>query len=114
MHMILTHVGAVSIRVSVYNGSMERVPCPPDICGTDRCPVFIAEGMCYEDVHHKVWPRRIIKRLGKVARDYRELEENKELRCRQSHNDLHASTPPPELPNVNVMREAIRRVRVDA
>lgn len=38
---------------------MERIPCPPDVCGTDLCPTFIAEGMCYEDVHHKVWPRRL-------------------------------------------------------
>ena len=71
----------------------------------------MAEGRCYEDLHHRQWPRRVIRRLGKIATSWRELEENKEIRCRRSHNELHATTPPPELPPISVMREAVRRVQ---
>lgn len=78
---------------------MERVPCPPDICGTERCPVFVTEGHCYEDIHHKQWPRRVIRKMGTLAMAWREMDVNKERRCRASHNELHATTPPPLLPS---------------
>ncbi len=47
--------------------------------------------------------------MGKIAMQYRELEENKVIMCRHLHNELHATEPPPETPSRAEMLEAIQR-----
>lgn len=60
---------------------------------------------CYADVHHVWWPRR--KYRSQVERQFRELPENKEVLCREAHDDLHATTRPPVKPPREVMIRAI-------
>lgn len=69
---------------------MERFPCVMQ----DICPLRDTRKGCFEDVHHKVYPRRAYQRG--IAAAYRELDENKELTCRWRHNEVHASQEPPE------------------
>lgn len=70
---------------------MEYFPCDPE----RECRLRDTVG-CFEDVHHKVYPRREYK-TGLPYR-YRELPENKELTCRDRHNEIHATQAPPERP----------------
>ena len=71
---------------------MERFPCDPD----RECPLR-EEDKCKEDVHHKYWPRRNYK--GQVAKQFRNLDENKELTCRDRHNEIHATERTPRKPS---------------
>jgi hypothetical protein len=59
------------------------------------------------DVHHRYYYRRdYASGLSKV---FRELEENKVLICRAEHEEIHATTPPPEHPSREEMLQAIGR-----
>lgn len=71
---------------------MEKIPCQ----SSESCPLYNSATGCFEDVHHKYWPRKAYRSI--IERAFRELDDNKERRCRQSHNDLHAMTPPPDKP----------------
>ena len=73
-----------------------RRPCSSE---NEACPYY-QEG-CYEDVHHKLWPRRDYRRG--LDRIFRNLPENKELLCRWEHDELHATQEPPEHPARTVM-----------
>lgn len=90
---------------------MERFSCPVSTAETTECPVFVKEGRCYEDIHHLQYPERTVRRMGKTAVKWRELDENKERRCRASHNEIHATQPLPELPTqaeiARIMRERL-------
>lgn len=83
---------------------MERFPCDP----TRECPLRDTIG-CFEDVHHRQWPRRVYRRMGQIAMEFRNLDENKELTCRDRHNEIHATQPPPEVPTRQEMRQAVQR-----
>lgn len=82
---------------------MERVPCP--IANTPECPIFVQEGECYEDKHHKYWPSP--EYTTRNEKEFRQLEINKVTICRWLHNTIHAVVLPPEKPTVNQMRKAI-------
>ena len=87
---------------------MERFPCDPQ----RECRLRDTIG-CFEDVHHRVYPRRDYQ--TPLEKEYRNLDENKEITCRDRHNEKHANEPTPEKPSVDEMRravgrEAIRRV----
>ena len=83
---------------------MERFPCDP----TRNCRLRDTSG-CFEDVHHKQWPRSTYRRMGRLAMDFRNLDENKELTCRDRHNEKHATERPPERPSATEMQLAIAR-----
>lgn len=82
---------------------MERVPCPA--ANTEECPVFVKEGGCYEDEHHKYWPSPNYS--SRIEKKFKQLEVNKLTICRWLHNTIHAVVLPPEHPTVTQMREAI-------
>ena len=81
---------------------MERFPCDPN----RECRLRDTIG-CFEDVHHKQWPRHDYRRP--VEREFRNLDENKELTCRDRHNELHATQEPPEKPTRPEMELAVQR-----
>lgn len=80
---------------------MERFPCDPE----RECRLRETIG-CFEDVHHKKWPRRDYR--TPVEKEYRELEDNKELSCRDRHNEIHATQRPPEKPSREEMLASVR------
>jgi hypothetical protein len=88
---------------------MERFPCDP----TRECRLRETIG-CFEDVHHRQWPRRAYQ--SPVAKEFRDLDENKELTCRDRHNEIHATEmppeKPPEKPSVADMRVAVEVSRL--
>ena len=82
---------------------MERQPC----MNQDSCRLRNSRLGCREDVHHRIFPRREYTRG--IAREYRELEENKVLICRADHDEIHATEKPPVRPSYEEMREAVAR-----
>ena len=84
---------------------MEKIPCDPEFRGTERCELFRKIGKCFMDVHHLYHPRRDYKK--EVAREFRNLDENKRFMCRNLHNLEHAIFEPPEKPDTKTMRQAI-------
>lgn len=83
----------------------EHAPCPAESLG--QCPVFEAEGECYEDTHHEYWPRSEYR--TKVEREFRGLEVNQIEICRWLHNQIHAerrrSGKPSRKEMLNVIQE---------
>ncbi len=84
-------------------GGLERLPCDPNA----PCPLRESQQGCFEDIHHRQWPRRVYEGLGAVAIAFRELPENKDQRCRNLHNIEHAISDPPEVPDRELMLLAI-------
>lgn len=82
----------------------EHVPCTAS--GTEFCPIFVQEGECFEDKHHKYWPSN--EYTTRTEKQFRQLEVNKVTICRWLHNTIHAVALPPEQPTVSEMRKAIR------
>lgn len=80
---------------------MERIPC----VNQDTCRLRDSRLGCREDVHHRIFPRNQYR--SGVAKEYRELEENKVRICRAEHDEIHATEYPPEKPPVAEMREAV-------
>lgn len=71
-----------------------RVPC--QFADTEACPVFVAEGECYEDSHHLYYPRNEYKTPREKR--FRKLGCNVVDMCRHLHNIEHAvwiRTPKP-------------------
>jgi len=83
-------------------GGLERLPCDPSA----PCPLRDSERGCFEDIHHRFYPRRTYEALGAVAITFRELPENKDRRCRNLHKIEHAISEPPELPDRELMPPA--------
>lgn len=81
----------------------ERVPCPAE--GTEFCPIFVQEGECFEDKHHKYWPSHDY--TSRTEKEFRQLEVNKVTICRWLHNTIHAVALPPEHPTNAEMRKVI-------
>ena len=69
------------------------MPCP--YCG-DPC--------CYTDRHHLYWPRNQYK--TKLERTFRGMHIVRIPRC--VHNEIHATTRPPQKPSVNYMKAVIQ------
>lgn len=69
---------------------------------------------CFSDQHHLYG--RAKNHIGKIARKFSELPENKIQMCRREHEELHANDGILELPSTGVMQEAVvlwRRTRYD-
>ncbi len=86
-------------------GGLERLPCDP----STPCPLRDSERGCFEDIHHRFYPRRTYEALGAVAITFRELPENKDRRCRNLHNIEHEVSEPPEVPGRELMLFAIEK-----
>lgn len=82
-----------------------HVPCP--MRNTEACPIYLLEGECYEDDHHKYWPSNEYK--TRTEKQFRTLGSNVIRMCRFIHNTLHATTLPPEHPTVREMKSAIEQ-----
>jgi hypothetical protein len=84
---------------------MERVPC----ANQDSCRWAVLEQGCHEDKHHLFWPRQDYK--TPTEKRFRELDENKVIICRNFHDEEHALFPPPDKPDLEIMRMAIAEQR---
>jgi hypothetical protein len=62
---------------------------------------------CFSDIDHYYYPARLYRRP--VEREFRQLPENKERKCRSEHDERHATEQPPIKPTLDFMREAIKR-----
>ena len=82
---------------------MEGIRCNP----SPECRYF--EQGCFEDKDHFYFPKHDYP-TG-VERRFRNLPENIIEGCRVVHDERHATTPPPEKPTIDMMREAIRLAR---
>lgn len=72
-----------------------RVPC--QFAETKACPVFVAEGECYEDTHHLYYPAKEYQTPREKR--FRKLGVNVVDMCRHLHNVEHAvwiRTPKPD------------------
>lgn len=78
---------------------MERVPCSPD----PNCKYF--ERGCFEDLDHHYWPAKDY--TTPVEKEFRELPENKSMKCRVIHEQRHATEQPPLKPSRDFMLNAI-------
>jgi hypothetical protein len=87
---------------------MERRPCGK-LKGTEDCRVFDRVGYCFEDEHHKYFPKADYQ--TSTEKQFRELEENKIYGCRDKHNEDHATQPIPTKPELFFMVEAIKAAR---
>jgi len=85
---------------------MEHIPCDP----LYECRVGQFARGCFEDVHHKFWPKR--EYTTSLEKEFRELDINKVLGCRALHNELHAVEPPPNKPSRETMRNMVNQVRI--
>jgi hypothetical protein len=61
----------------------------------------------FSDQHHQWWPAA--QYAGGIAKVFRELPEYKEQRCRNEHQELHATQAPPIKPERAFMIQAIAR-----
>lgn len=86
---------------------MEYFPCQNR--NTNRCRVFRNTGECHEDVHHVYFPKRDY--ITPTEKRWRNLDENKELTCRDRHNEIHATQSPPTRPEIAFMAAALRRAK---
>lgn len=81
-----------------------------------RCPELNSECRyagtpeCRLTVHHQYWPRRDYKKP--VEKQFRELAVNKEMLPRCDHDELHATTRPPEKPTRDEMLVVISRTAI--
>lgn len=90
-------------RVSLEN--LEGTPCDESV----PCGLRETTG-CFEDVHHKYFPRRSYR--TPLEKEFRELPENKVVICRQLHNDEHATIEPPDKPPISEMRQRVNSARL--
>lgn len=79
---------------------MEQVSCNADI------PCRYRElGQCREDIHHKYWPSSNFR--TRIEKQFRQLPENKEITCRERHDQIHATESEPIKPSRDAMLRAI-------
>lgn len=90
-------------------------PCPEP--NKEGCPWVDRPGGCFADTDHIV-PRFLARRVGDgvgkmIARKYVDLPENKQQLCRYEHDQKSAEEleTPPELPELEVMKAAIKQRR---
>lgn len=69
------------------------------------CPYAELKGGCFSDEHHLFFPR--VDYRGIIASEFRNLPENKEDICRWDHDEIHATTEPPERPSREYMLGAL-------
>ena len=79
---------------------MSDIPCNPE---QYNCP--LRESGCFEDTHHKFFPRAAYKGVLELA--FRDLPENLVEGCRYWHNLEHAVVEPPEKPDQVTMSLAV-------
>ena len=60
---------------------------------------------CLQSLHHVYWPRR--NYTTPLEKRFRNLPENKELLPRCEHDELHATTEPPEKPSHAFMESVV-------
>jgi hypothetical protein len=56
---------------------------------------------CYADEHHFYWPKKRYK--GDLAKKFRNHPDNREVICRQDHDDIHSKRNPPPKPTAQEM-----------
>jgi hypothetical protein len=59
----------------------------------------------FSDTHHLFFEAKNYQ--SGVAKTFRELPDNKVQLCRNEHNEIHATTSPPEVPSRAFMLQAI-------
>lgn len=67
------------------------------------CPNFSTG--CFEDRHHEFWPKSDYE--TRVEKVFRSLACNIVSICRAEHEELHATSDPPEKPSQDSMVDAI-------
>ena len=65
---------------------------------------------CFTNQDHYYWPASDYK--TPVERAFRNLPENIEEKCRNEHNERHATEEPPEKPSIQYMAEAVLNAEV--
>lgn len=88
--------------------SQRRTPCPKQ---NRECPLFDTKAGCFADKHHIFWPAHYYR--TPLEKDFRELPQNKELTCRDEHNEIHATEYPPKKPSTQEMIQAISQVAIE-
>lgn len=63
---------------------------------------------CFSDTDH-IYGRA--RGLGRIARRFTQLPENKRQICRREHDEINATYVHLPLPSLDVMKEAMRRAR---
>ena len=76
-----------------------------------NCPYQERPDGCYSDTHHLYG--RAKNHIGKIARKFAELPDNKGQMCRFDHEQLHHVQGVLPLPDIEVMKEAIEIWRRD-
>lgn len=76
--------------------------CPQE---NEQCRYYDSALGCYASIHHLYWPRRDYK--TSVEKEFRNLPQNKELMCRQEHDELHVTEQTPHKPKREEMLAAI-------
>lgn len=85
---------------------MERIPCNPET----ECKYRELAIGCHMSRHHLFWPRRDYRK--EIAREFRNLDENKVYVCRAIHDEYHLEEPP-EKPSLGEMRQALGRTALE-
>lgn len=81
---------------------MSYSPCPK---ASEDCRFYETELGCVQNIHHDYWPKK--RYTGDVAKEFRELPQNKGEMCMREHGDLHATERPPARPSREEMIQAI-------
>lgn len=84
---------------------MEHVPC----ANQDACPLRDTRRGCFEDVHHRFFPRT--NYVTRTEKSFRQLDENKVKICRSLHDAEHWAGEIPEKPDLEIMKLAIEEQR---
>lgn len=71
-------------------------PCPSATEGCKYAPD------CFADQHHPDWPRKDY--TTSLEKRYRRERAIGNYLCRAEHDEIHATTPPPEKPTPDEMR----------
>lgn len=66
---------------------------------------------CREDIHHLFFPANQYARG--LDKEFREMEDNKVLMCRELHEDIHHTQPIPEHPSRTEMLQALGRIPLE-
>lgn len=66
---------------------------------------------CFADEDHYYWPARNYR--TEVEAQFRELPENREMKCRDEHDERHRNEFPPPKPDLLTMLQALNRSQED-
>lgn len=92
-----------NLTVLFWNKAMSKEACPNE---NADCRYYPA---CFSDIDHYYFPARLYRRP--IEKEFRQLPENKERKCRADHDERHATESPPPKPDLNFMLSAINRYK---